>query len=166
MAVEKVRDSGEAVQILGLAALSGELRKADSTMAKRLREVNKSLVQRVADKAKSRFYSRVADVGGTAGGGSGAADRKSGKGSISRSRASIRGTAGVKSATVAAGGAKAPGFFGHEFGGGARKGTMQFPRHRGRDGIVLYPTVREERKKAVEEWWSAFDEAFPEVNIG
>lgn len=166
MAVEIQKDAGDAVQIQGLTALSRELRRADKTMSKRLQQVNKGLVQRVAEKAKSRFYNRVSDVGGTAGGGPGAAGRRSGKGSISRSRASIRGTAGTRSASVQAGGAKAPAFFGHEFGGGARKGTMQFPRHRGREGYVLYPVVREERKNALEEWWSAFDEAFPEVTIG
>lgn len=36
--------------------------------------------------------------------------------------------------------------------------TRQFPVHKGREGYVLYPAVRRERKHAFEDWSKLFDE--------
>ena len=46
-------------------------------------------------------------------------------------------------------------FFGAEFGGGARKATNQFLRHRGRSGYFFWPTVRKEKKNIAEEYLRA-----------
>lgn len=144
----------------GLRELRAELKRADPALAKRLQQVNKELARRIADRAKSRFYRRVAEVDPSFNLGGPSRLRQSGRGSISRTVASIRANAGQTSASVIGGGPKAPGFFGHEFGGGARPGTRQFPVHRGRDGYALYPTVRGEMKTASREWEEIFDELF------
>ena len=46
-------------------------------------------------------------------------------------------------------------FFGAEFGGGARKETSQFLRHRGRSGYFFWPTVRKEKKNIATEYLTA-----------
>lgn len=46
-------------------------------------------------------------------------------------------------------------FFGAEFGGGAKKTTDQFLRHRGRAGYFFWPTVRKEKKNIAEEYLRA-----------
>ena len=160
MAVPRDRDYTQMREISGLRELQAELRKGGPEMAKKLQEVNKRLVMDVAEKARSRMYPSVASVDpGTRN--APLRPRVSGKGSLSRTKASIRGQAGQKDARVLGGGPKAHGFYGHEFGGGARPGTRQFPVHRGRDGYFLYPTVRQEVKNAEEDWNRIFDEVFP-----
>lgn len=147
--------------VVGLRELQQELRRGGPEMTKRLQQVNKRLVMEVAEKAKARMYATVAEVD-PSGRVAPEVPRPSGRGSLGRTKASIRGTAGQKEAKVVAGGPKAPGFFGHEFGGGGRPRTRQFPVHRGRDGYFLYPVVREEVKHAAEDWNRLFDEVFPE----
>lgn len=184
--MERVRDFSQMQEVRGLKELQQELRRASPEMAKRLQQVNKRLVDDVAREAKSRFYSRVSEVSAIRLGP--VRLRPSGKGSISRSRDSIRASASGREARIIAGGPKAPGFFGHEFGGSrglgggrettsapgpagraargrgrlVRSRTRQFPEHRGRDGYVLYPTVRKRIKTASEDWNNLFDEVFPE----
>lgn len=46
-------------------------------------------------------------------------------------------------------------FFGAEFGGGARKETRQFLRHRGRSGYFFWPTVRKEKNNIAVEYLRA-----------
>ena len=46
-------------------------------------------------------------------------------------------------------------FFGAEFGGGARKNTDQFLRHRGRSGYFFWPTVRKEKQNIAAEYLNA-----------
>lgn len=159
MAGQRIRDRALAQGVIGLKELQQELRRGGPEMAKRLQEINKKLVMEVADKAKARWPSSVAqmDPSFTPSG----RIRPSGRGSLSRSRDSVRGTARQTSASVVGGGSKAEGFFGHEFGGRRRPSTMQFPAHRGRQGYTLYPTVREERAKAEARWAALFDEVFP-----
>lgn len=48
-------------------------------------------------------------------------------------------------------------FFGAEFGGQARRTTMQFPAYRGNQGYVFWPTVRANRGKIAEEYLTAID---------
>lgn len=143
-------------EIKGLKELRAELRAAGPEMAKRLQVINKRLAEDIAQKAKANFYSSV--PGHSRSG----PQRKSGAGSISRSRNSIRANASQTESKIVAGGPKAPGFFGHEFGGGARPRTRQFPVHKGREGYVLYPIVRRERDGALTKWESLFQEVFAE----
>lgn len=171
------RDFTQMTGVEGLADLQKELRRASPEMAKRLQVVNKKLVMNIVNKARAAFYSSVDSVSPSGRTGP-LRTRRSGKGSISRSRDSIRGTAGQREAKIVAGGPKAPGFFGHEFGGsrgiteaarfnrrgrrmaGPKVRTRQFPVHKGREGYVLYPIVREEREHAFEDWSNLFDEVF------
>lgn len=154
MAGQRMRDFAQITEIEGLKELRRDLRDAGPEMAKRLQQVNKRLVSDVAEKARHNFYPRVP--------GKTPSTRPSGRGSVGRSRDSIRANAGQTSASIVAGGPKAPGFFGHEFGGGARPRTRQFPVHRGRDGYVLYPVVRKEMRTAGDDWARIFDELFNE----
>lgn len=188
MASLRDRDASMAVDVEGLRQLQAELRRANPEMAKRLQQVNKGLVDDVAREAKREFYSSVGDVTSISLRDGPVRSRPSGKGSISRSRESIRASASGREARIIAGGARAPGFFGHEFGGsrglgGAdrivtseigrnattgnrmnrrkiRSRTRQFPEHRGRDGYVLYPIVRRRRERAFEDWNQLFDAVF------
>lgn len=157
---DRVKDVVHMTEVEGLKELQAELRKGGPLMAKKLQEVNKRLVMDVAEKARARMYTSVASVDSSHR--PVVQPRSSGLGSLSRSKASIRGQAGQRDARVAAGGPKAPGFFGHEFGGGAKPSTRQFPIHRGIDGYFLYPVVREEMEHAGERWNQIFDEVFPE----
>lgn len=153
------KDYSQMREVSGLRELRAELRKGGPEMAKRLQQVNKRLVADVADRARTRMYSSVASVDSSHQ--PVRVQRPPGRGSIGRTRDSIRPQAGQTDARVVAGGPKALGFYGHEFGGGARPTTRQFPVHRGRDGYFLYPVVREEVKNAEEDWNRIFDEVFP-----
>lgn len=183
---EKFRDFSMTARIEGLRELQQELRRASPEMAKKLQQVNKRLVQDVSNEARSNFYRRVSDVSRISYGPT--RPRPSSRGSISKSRDSIRAQASGREARIVAGGPKAPGFFGHEFGGSrgldanrpvtsqigfksgsggryqrslVRSRTRQFPEHRGIEGYVLYPTVRKRIKSAEDDWNRIFDEVFP-----
>jgi hypothetical protein len=52
---------------------------------------------------------------------------------------------------------KADVFFGAEFGGGARKTTRQFLRHRGRSGYFFWPTVRRMKDRIAKEYLDGID---------
>lgn len=153
------RDFSEMREISGLKELRAELRQGGPEMAKRLQAVNKKLVSEVAERARARMYATVATVDPSHR--PVVVKRPSGRGSIGRTRASIRAQAGQLDARVVAGGPKAEGFYGHEFGGAKRPTTMMFPQHKGREGYVLYPTVREEIKHVEDDWNRIFDEVFP-----
>jgi len=157
MASERVKDFSQITEVKGLRELNAEMKRAGPEMAKKLQDVNKQLVQRVADRARSNFYRTVPGRQR-----SGDQPRRPGRGSVGSSRDSIRASASGQQAKVIAGGAKAPAFFGHEFGGGARPRTRQFPVHRGREGYVVYPEVRRARESAEKDWNEIFDEVFPE----
>lgn len=185
MASSRDRDFTYAT-IVDLKEFAAELRKASPEIAKKLQVVNKRLVEGIAARARARAYSRVDAVSAPVVRDGPVRTRRSGRGSISRSRESIRGTASQREARVVGGGPKAPGFFGHEFGGsrglggagrretrelgrGAAAGgrhrrrlvrvyTRQFPVHKGRTGYFLYPTVREAMPTAFEDWNEIFDE--------
>jgi hypothetical protein len=49
-------------------------------------------------------------------------------------------------------------FFGAEFGGGARKATSQFLRHRGRSGYFFWPTVRKEKNNIARTYLQAMND--------
>lgn len=188
MATERVRDFAEMVEVRGLRELQRDLRRADPELGRRLQQTNKRLVQDVARDAASRFYDTVSGAMAATRTGP-VLKRRSGKGSLGRSRDSIKASASGREARIRAGGARAPGFFGHEFGGSrglgarvvtsevgtssafrsqvssrgqVRSRTRQFPVHLGREGYALYPTVRRRRQTAYEEWDALFDEVMAE----
>ncbi|MGE5501673.1 MAG: hypothetical protein ACM3W4_07090 [Ignavibacteriales bacterium] len=126
-----------ASEIRGLKELQRELRAADPELAKRLQQVNKRLAESIADEARGAAGPRVS----------------------TRSKDSIRPQASGRESRVVAG-ARAPEFYGQEFGGGRRPRTRQFPPHRGHEGYFLWPTVRRRLKTASRDWADLFDEIF------
>lgn len=133
-----MKDRMLAAEVRGLKELQRELRAADPELARQLQQVNKQLVESVADEARSAAAASVSN----------------------RSKASIRPQASGREARVVAGGPRVPEFYGQEFGGGKRPRTRQFPPHRGREGYFLWPTVRRRLRVASEEWADIFDEIF------
>lgn len=55
---------------------------------------------------------------------------------------------------------------GTEFGGQARKTTMQFRPHRGREGYFFWPTIRDSSAEIREMWDDLVDELEAEVTRG
>lgn len=162
MVTEKIRDSSLSVKIDGLEAVVKTFRKAGPETNKLLQYANKIFAEEVAEKARAKMYPTVRSVSPLPSEGP-RGPRKSGKGSLGRTKASIRANATAKGASIVAGGPKAEGFFGHEFGGQGRPTTHMFPRHRGRDGYFLYPTIRAEYKGLAKRWEEILDEVFEEI---
>lgn len=54
-------------------------------------------------------------------------------------------------------------FFGAEFGGGARKGTRQFLRHRGRSGYFFWPAVRQRKHEIAKLYLEAIDKVLAKL---
>ena len=57
-------------------------------------------------------------------------------------------------------------FFGAEFGGGARKTTRQFLRHRGRQGYFFWQAVRDNKSYIVEEYSNAIETVLKKLADG
>jgi hypothetical protein len=57
-------------------------------------------------------------------------------------------------------------FFGAEFGGGARRTTLQFLRHRGQSGYFFWPTVRKRKNEIAKEYLDGMDRVVKELGIG
>lgn len=161
MPTERIRDKSFAVPVDGLEATIKMYKRAGTDVPERIKEANKRFAEVVAEKARSRVYPTVHAVSPTPSPDN-RPNRRPGRGSLGRTKASIRANASQKSATIVAGGPKAEGFFGHEFGGQGRPTTRMFPIHRGRDGYFLYPTIRGEYKDLAAAWEAIIDEVFQE----
>ena len=57
-------------------------------------------------------------------------------------------------------------FFGAEFGGGARKTTKQFLRHRGQSGYFFWPTVRKKKNEIAKAYLNGIDRVVKQLGIG
>jgi len=57
-------------------------------------------------------------------------------------------------------------FFGAEFGGRRRKTTMQFPRHRGRQGYFFWQAVRDNKSFIVKEYSDAIERVLKNLAKG
>ena len=57
-------------------------------------------------------------------------------------------------------------FFGAEFGGGVRRTTLQFLRHRGQSGYFFWPTVRKQKNEIAREYLEGIDRVVKELGIG
>jgi hypothetical protein len=113
-----------------------QMREAGPKVEAGLRALNERLAKQAAEKARGNVYSTVPGSRGTGRG------KRSGAGSISRTRASIGASGTDRGGIVSLGGPGAPGAAGHEFGGGSRPRTRQFPRPT-KEGYFLYPAIRE-----------------------
>jgi len=138
------------VQVEGLAALGKALKNLDPDKAKELRQANKDAASIASTAAKAKALS----IGGSA----------------AKGVPSIRASAGLKSASVGFGGAKAPWMGGAEFGAaqdrqrtrssGSYIGYKQFPPHRGSGrtaGYFVYPAIRDNENRIVEQYNQALD---------
>jgi len=56
-------------------------------------------------------------------------------------------------------------FFGAEFGGGARRTTLQFLRHRGQSGYFFWPTVRKRKNEIAKEYLEGIDKVVKQLGI-
>ena len=54
-------------------------------------------------------------------------------------------------------------FFGAEFGGGARRRTDQFLRHKGTSGYFFWPTVRKMKEKIAKDYLEAIDKVLKKL---
>ena len=57
-------------------------------------------------------------------------------------------------------------FFGAEFGGGVRRTTLQFLRHRGQSGYFFWPTVRKQKNEIAREYLEGIDRVVKQLGIG
>jgi hypothetical protein len=57
-------------------------------------------------------------------------------------------------------------FFGAEFGGGARKTTRQFLRHRGQSGYFFWPVVRKKKNEIAKKYLDGITEVAEKLDIG
>ena len=57
-------------------------------------------------------------------------------------------------------------FFGAEFGGGVRRTTLQFLRHRGQSGYFFWPTVRKRKNEIAKEYLEGIDKVVKNLGIG
>jgi hypothetical protein len=127
-----------------IADITRAITEAVPRLREQLADIDNKLVDDAVSDARSNFYRTVP--------GRKRSTSPSGTGSVGRSIASIRAVRGEKESKITAGGLSAPGFFGHEFGGGGRKTTRQFPAFKGQTGYALYPAIRRRRDKAEPEW--------------
>ena len=147
------------VQVEGLRELNKALRDLGPDMQKELRQASKSVAEFVASDARAAALS----LGGVA----------------EKVAPSIKGLGGVRSASVAFGGARYPFAGGAEFGAGqdlrrtrssgSYKGFNQFDRWKGNGkdaGYFVYPTIRRDADRIVTEYGKAVDvllkKAFPD----
>jgi hypothetical protein len=114
---------------------AARMRAAARDVPDNLRKVNERFAEEAATKARANVYGRVP-------GARGVRRRRSGPGSLSRTRASISASPTDTGGRIGIGGPSAPGALGHEFGGGGRPRTRQFPPHKGKEGYFLFPTIR------------------------
>jgi hypothetical protein len=138
-------------EVVGLKELARWAKDAPDGLRSRLRDANRQLAESVAAKARSRVYPVRTDR-------TSRTNKRSRGTGLTASQMSVRARASASYAEIIGGGPKAPAFFGHEFGGGARARTRQFPRHRGREGYFLYPTLREEAGHIPETYGGLLDE--------
>lgn len=139
------------IQVEGLKELSRVLKSMDNDLAKELRGANKDAAQIAATASKQRALS----IGGSA----------------AKGATSIRASAAVKSASVGFGGSSAPWEVGAEFGAnrdaqrsrstGSYVGYRQFQPWRGSGGnagYFVFPSIRDNEGRIVEQYTEALDE--------
>ncbi len=56
-------------------------------------------------------------------------------------------------------------FFGAEFGGGVRRTTLQFLRHRGQSGYFFWPTVRKRKNEIAKEYLEGIDRVVKKLGL-
>lgn len=152
MAVTRIRDTGDQVQIRGLKEFTREVTKLDKAhgrgLQKALTKANRQAAKMVLAETRSAASTPLQQ----------------------RAARSLRVTAAASRSGIEVSKDRFEGAFGAEFGGGKHgkgnptpKGgyTTQFPPHRGRAGYFIFPTVRRLRGgEAMYLYRAAVDDAF------
>lgn len=151
--------SRRTVEIEGLAGLTSWCRAAPRELQAEFRKLSKAIGERAAEVARSRVYPAVK---GRSSKGRVVAGRRRSQGTgLTATRASIKAQGDRSGVKLVLGGPSAPAALGHEFGGGNRPATRQFPAHKGRQGYFFYPTIREHAAELVEQFGDAVEELWP-----
>jgi len=132
--------------VTGLKELRKGLKLQGPLWPKALQRTNKSLANMIVGPAKSRMGGHTPRAGGRAAG-------------------TIRALASGTAAKVAVGSNSVPWAIGHEFGGGRRKTTQQFPPYLGKTGYAVYPTIRSMRAQITDMYGDMIDELVEAAGI-
>lgn len=142
-----------------LSGLTDWCREAPRELQAEFRKLSKVIAEDAATEARSRVYPAV--KGRSSRGRVVAGRRKSRGQGLSATRASIKAKGDRSGVSLTLGGPAAPAALGHEFGGGAKPSTRQFPVHRGKQGYFFYPTIRRHADELVERFGDAVEELWP-----
>jgi hypothetical protein len=142
-----------------LAGLRSWCREAPKEIQKEFRRVSKEIGDAAAAEARSRVYPAVK---GRSSRGRVVEGRRRSRGEgLSATKASIKAKGDRAGVSLSIGGTGAPAALGHEFGGGKKPTTRQFPVHKGREGYFFYPTIRRHTDELVEMFGDAVEEIWP-----
>lgn len=142
-----------------LTGLREWTRGAPKELQSEFRRISKRIGEGAAEMARSRVYPAV---GNRSSRGRVVRGRRRSKGEgLSATKASIKARGDRQGVSLTLGGPSAPGAMGHEFGGGKRPTTRQFPIHLGRQGYFFYPTIREESTALLTEYGEAVERLWP-----
>ncbi len=147
------RSIGVAIAVEGLTDILNDLQRIEPTFNKEMRKAGKAVAQLLVNEAvkEAASITRARQALEVMKGMRAQSDRlptiklAHSSGFVSKSRPN-RGRKPAAKVT------RGQVFFGAEFGGGARKETRQFLRHRGRSGYFFWPTVRKEKKNIAQEY--------------
>ena len=150
------RSIGVAIAVEGLTDLLNDLQRIEPNFNKEMRKAGKEVAQLlvVAATKEAASVTRARQALEVMKGMRAQSDRlptiklSSSSGFVSKSRPNRKRKTKVTRGQV---------FFGAEFGGGARKSTSQFLRHRGRSGYFFWPTVRQEKNNIAKEYLQAIN---------
>lgn len=150
------RSIGVAIQVEGLTDILNDLQRIEPNFNKEMRKAGKAVAQLLVNEAvkEAASVTRARQALEVMKGMRAQSDRlptiklAHSSGFVSKSRPN-RGRKPAAKVT------RGQVFFGAEFGGGARKETRQFLRHRGRSGYFFWPTVRKEKNNIAVEYLRA-----------
>lgn len=146
-------------KVESLTGLQQWTRSAPRELQAEFRRISKRIGEEAAEVARSRVYPAV---GNRSSRGRVVRGRRRSKGEgLSATKASIKAQGDRQGVALTLGGPSAPAALGHEFGGGKRPTTRQFPIHIGRTGYFFYPTLREKSRDLIEEYGAEVERLWP-----
>ena len=153
------KSMGVAISVEGLTDVLNDLQRIEPNFNKEMRKAGKEVAQLLVNEAvkEAASVTRARQALEVMKGMRAQSDRlptiklSSSSGFVSKSRPN-RGRKPAAKVT------RGQVFFGAEFGGGARKATSQFLRHRGRSGYFFWPTVRKEKNNIARTYLQAIND--------
>jgi len=153
------KSMGVAISVEGLTDVLNDLQRIEPNFNKEMRKAGKEVAQLLVNEAvkEAASVTRARQALEVMKGMRAQSDRlptiklSSSSGFVSKSRPN-RGRKPAAKVT------RGQVFFGAEFGGGARKSTSQFLRHRGRSGYFFWPTVRKEKNNIARTYLQAIND--------